>query len=439
MQLRSKARWWAAAAGATALAAASVLGTVAVQAAAPVTVTIWSWRSQDAGMWQQVQKQLRAQGDNITIQYRPVNSTSYDSVLQTAMDGGKGPDIFYGRAGTGTFDYAAAGMIAPMNGKVSFKSFVPSSLAAVAWNGKDWGVPLDEETMQVFYNKQIFAQYHLSPPQTWAQWMHICQVLQAHHVTPIYTEPIQTWMLALNLEQISSTTFGDAGAAKLVAKKLNFESKPYIQALTDLKSLTKYFEPNFMAVGSNGNEQEVAMGTGRGAMVMDGIYDIGTMIQYGMKMSNLGQFPMPMPNASAKPVLDWYPDGDLAMNAKISNPAVRAAAMDIMKFATTAKFGTDFTGVAGEISPIKGVTIPSKYPLSIQAYQWYQKEAVNPLVGIRSPMDSPPPVPVTSKKVSTDLGIFTAETDEVQPLLSGKATVQQVAAAIQKDTAWYFK
>src|SRR5579875_2508700 len=147
-------RWLKISVGMVGLAAASGLGTVVAQAgSAPVTVTIWSWRSQDAGMWKQVQAQMRKLGDNITIQYRPINATSYDSVLQTAMDGGKGPDIFYGRAGTGTFDYAAAHMIVPVNSFVSFKNFVPSSLAAVAWNGKDWGVPLDEETMQVFYNK----------------------------------------------------------------------------------------------------------------------------------------------------------------------------------------------------------------------------------------------------------------------------------------------
>ena len=66
-----------------------------VKRSAPVTLTIWSWRSQDAGMWTKVQAALRKQGVNVTIDYRAVNPTSYDSVLQTAMDGGRGPRPSY--------------------------------------------------------------------------------------------------------------------------------------------------------------------------------------------------------------------------------------------------------------------------------------------------------------------------------------------------------
>ncbi len=74
-------------------------GSATGTASAPTTVTVWSWRPQDAGMWQKVQRALNQKGGHIQIQFRAITPTSYDAVLQTAMDGGQGPDIFYGVSG----------------------------------------------------------------------------------------------------------------------------------------------------------------------------------------------------------------------------------------------------------------------------------------------------------------------------------------------------
>ena len=140
-----------------------------VHAASGVTVTVWSWRSQDAPLWQQVQKNLQAQGQNITINYTSKVATQYDAVLQTAMTGGKGPDVFYGRAGVGTVKYAVADLIAPLNGKVDFSKVNRATLPSTAYKGKYYGVPFATQTIAIFYNKTIFNQYHLSVPTTWEQ------------------------------------------------------------------------------------------------------------------------------------------------------------------------------------------------------------------------------------------------------------------------------
>jgi ABC-type glycerol-3-phosphate transport system substrate-binding protein len=38
----------------------------------------------------------------------------------------------------------------------------------------------------VFYNKQIFAQYHLSPPTTYSQFLSVLNTLKANHVQPLW-------------------------------------------------------------------------------------------------------------------------------------------------------------------------------------------------------------------------------------------------------------
>ncbi len=422
-----------------AIAAGALFGAATALASAPVTVTVWSWRSQDTPMWAKVQSALNTEGKNIKINYRSILPTSYNSVVQTAFDNGHGPDLFYGRAGEGTFDYAAAGFIRSVDTFANFKNLVPASLAAVYWKGKDWGVPLDEEVMAVFYNKRIFTKYQLTPPTTWSQFMQINKSLKSHGVTPIYVMPIQSWMVALEIETVEATALGNENAQDIVNRKTTFDSPSYIHVLSLFKSLTPYFEPNFMAVGSNESAQQIGFATRQAAMTIDGGFNIPAMVKYGLQRSDIGVFLIPPDQQGLRAQAEWYPDADLAMNAHISNAAVERAAKTIIQYTTTKAFGQNFADIAGEISPIKGVVIPSKYPLARQLYTWFQQVPINPLVGIRSPMDTPPPSPVNQKSVNTDVGIFSAEINVAQPLLSGKLTPEQAAAKIQKAVSWYFK
>ena len=118
-----------------------------------------------------------------------------------------------------------------------------------------------------------------------------------------------------------------------------------------------------------------------------------------------------------------------------------AAALKVVQFTATPTFGQLFSDIAGEISPIQGVEVPSKYPLSVQAYKQFQTDRIDPVFGIRSPMDTPPATPITSKsKVSgaTD-GIFTAVQAIADPLITDKLTPAKAAKKIQQDVSWYFK
>lgn len=405
------------------------------------TVTVWSWRSQDADLWKQVQKDLNAKGDKVTIQFRAVNATSYDSVLQTAMDGGKGPDIFYGRAGEGTLQYAAANMLQPVDSIADLSTINKGALQSVNYQGKNYGVPFAIQTMEVFYNKDIFAKYNLSVPTTWADFMNINKVLKSKGVTPLSTMGIQGWMQALNFDEVAATTIGNNFSQQLVDKKAKYSDAPFVSALAKYQSLAPYFEANFQAVGSAGNEQETQFALGKSAMVMDGIFDVPTIQKFNPKL-NMGAFLIPPDNSSSTAKIDWYVDGDIAMNDKISNSNEKAAAEKVIAYTATKAFGQEFSNIAGEISPVAGVQLPSKYPLSIQAYKWYQTVPISPLFGIRSAMDTPPPTPITQKAknaANTDTGIFSAEQKVLLPLLTNKMTPQQAGDEIQKEVAWYFK
>lgn len=403
------------------------------------TVTVWSWRSQDAPMWTKVQDDLNKQGVKVHIDFRGINATSYDSVLQTAMNGGKGPDIFYSRAGEGTETYAAANLIKPLNGIADTSKIDPSAVATAQYKGKTYGVPFAIQTMSVFYNKDVLSQHHITVPTTWSGFLNDLKTLKSANVTPMYVMGVQPWMLSLQIDAVGASTMTDSFTKALTEKKAKYSDAPFAKTLAAFQQLSPYLEDNWQGTGSADNEQETALALGKCGFVIDGIFDTPEMKKVNPNVQ-LGQFLVPSPTGIA-PKIDWYVDGEIAMNAKIGNSDEEKAAEKIMAFTATPTFGTAFSDIAGEISPIKGVKVPAKYPLSVQAEKWYLQSPISPIFGIRSPMDTPPPNPASlknSKSPTSTAGIFTAEQNIAVPLLSGKLTPSAAAQKVQQAEAWYF-
>lgn len=402
------------------------------------TVTVWSWRAQDKALWNTVQTDLAAQGTKVNIDFRSISPTSYDAIVQTAMNGGKGPDIFYDRAGEGTQTYAAAGMIKSLDG-VDTSTIAPAALATAQYQGKTYGVPFAIQTMSVFYNKQVLSSNGISVPTTWSAFVGDMQKLKSKGVTPMYVMGTQPWMLGLQIDAIGASTMTNEFTQQLVDKKADYTGAPYVQTLAAFQQLAPYLEPNWQATGSADNEQETALALGKCAFVIDGIFDTPEITTVNPNVQ-LGQFLVP-PAAGGQAKLDWYADGDISLNARIGDSAEAAAAEKVVAFTATPAFGNAFSAVAGEISPIKGSKVPAKYPLAVQDEQWYQTQAIQPIFGIRSPMDTPPPdvaaLKANKSPGATD-GVWTDEQNLAVQLLQGKLTPAQMAAKVQSELGWYY-
>lgn len=63
---------------------------------------------------------------------------------------------------------------------------VPASLQKLSvHDGKQYYIPIGFGWGAVYYNKQIFAQYNLQPPQNWQEFLTICDTLLSHGEVPL--------------------------------------------------------------------------------------------------------------------------------------------------------------------------------------------------------------------------------------------------------------
>jgi len=386
----------------------------------PANVTIWSWRPQDEDLWKAVEKKLQDQGENITIEFRGIKSTEYDSVLQTAMAGGQGPDIFTTRGGSGTGKYADAGQILALDDIVDLSGFDAGTLDQVSHNGKIYAVPFAVQTEEFFYNKEIFDQYGFEEPKTWDDLIKILDTLKADGKTGIAIGGKSGYAINLMVDTIGATQLGEQWAQDVIAGKTNFTDEKFVQVLERVDKLSEYAQKDFMA--SAMGDARVIFATGDAAMIIDGIWAVETYYLDTNPNIKLGAFLAP-PVGNEKPLMYSYVDGGYAVNA---NSKVRDAALKVLAFTATSEFAQMYADANAEIPGNQHVTFPESKPMLQWAVKNWKENGLQTNFRIRSPFDAGSP------DISTSLSA------NLQGMFSDQITPKQAAEALQKDLAsWY--
>lgn len=147
-------------------------------AAAPVTVTLWSW-TPVAPTMKQIVADIEKKYPNIRIQTNIEPTPDYRTALKAAAASGSLPDIVGLAAGSLTQEYRAD--LQPLDAVANklwgsgWQSNFPQAALNQARLGNPAGdshyymLPQEVEVLNLWYNKKIFSQLHLKPPTSFAQ------------------------------------------------------------------------------------------------------------------------------------------------------------------------------------------------------------------------------------------------------------------------------
>jgi raffinose/stachyose/melibiose transport system substrate-binding protein len=213
------------------LIATMAVATLAVTACSPsdenegggdgdkVTLTLWSWRPEDASAYAKIFDKFEASHPNITVEFKPFKNTEYNNILATGLSGESGPDVAQLRAYGLLQPLVEAGRLVPLDGKVpGLESFDPAILqdAKGRKDGKIYGVPFAYQTLQVFYNKKIFADNGIQPPTTWDQMIAAANKLKQADVIPFAATagPDGTWTLPVLHEIFGNSRYGVSSSSR---------------------------------------------------------------------------------------------------------------------------------------------------------------------------------------------------------------------------------
>ncbi len=136
-----------------------------------VTLEFWSfYQGSEADFVDSWVQDYNAAHKDVQIHHTVVSQTDYTTTLiPTALANGSAPDILYVEPSTFT-KYAESGALADLDPYYTDKlkaDILPAVLDSATYDGKILALPMELETLGLFYDKDLLSSEGITPPTTW--------------------------------------------------------------------------------------------------------------------------------------------------------------------------------------------------------------------------------------------------------------------------------
>jgi len=318
-------------------------------------ITFWTWRQEDRAGYTELFRDFTRANPDITVKFEAFPAENYNTILSTALAGGKGGDVLQSRAYGGLEQVAKAGYLLKLDAQnvPELANLPPEALAAESLraDGQVYAMPFASQTLGILINKEIFSRFGVKEPTTWAEFLAACKTLKQKGITPIANGAATAWMDEVFTGVFTNPFLGPEFVADILAGKATFADKRYTDALAHLLELRDFMPQGFTGVDYATGQQLFV--TGRAAMFVGGSFEISNFRKQNPKL-DMGFIAPPAPAAGAPRYVAKFFDGGYGVNAKSPN---QADALKLVRYMATKPYGDRFAALLGNISPIKGVEI----------------------------------------------------------------------------------
>ena len=271
---------------------------------------------------------------NVKIKSEFLNSENYNSTLDARIAVQDCPDIIGVHPGYAqALPLARAGYLADLSGQPCLENVRESEAETASLAGGIYAAPIDLTYICTFYNEDIFAQYDLSVPATWQEFLDVCQRLKNEGITPISLCYKDTWIQSLIPYALSATTIyrENPDFDREMAEGLrHFNGPEWEETMQMLKTLidSGYVTENYLQ--TTYDQQLRAFANGRAAMMVMGSWGV-SMIRSMNAACNFGLFILPASNDGD----NWIPSSVGGMLAVSEQSEHKETAIDFLNFFLT--------------------------------------------------------------------------------------------------------
>ena len=283
-----------------------------------ITLMMGSWRADDVAQINNLLAEYRKTKPNVDIQFRPTNPPDYNATLRLQLEGGTGPDLMYARSYATGQELFSAGYFGDCSGIPGVKQNFTASNSA-PWqmpNGSNFAVPFAAVSHAVYYNKTIFQKEGLSIPQSWEDFLALCETLVSRGYTPLANGVADEWDIleVYFLGMLPNFIGGAAERVKYESGEKTLNDDAFTAAFQAMADSAKYLPRGYESVTYN--DSQALFNTQQAVMFMDGSWTAGV---YAGAPFEWGVFAMPAPRGS-KTAITFHPDMAITWNAKTRYP-----------------------------------------------------------------------------------------------------------------------
>ncbi|ASU85147.1 hypothetical protein CDO52_22245 [Nocardiopsis gilva YIM 90087] len=387
------------------------------------TLTVWSWRPEDAAGYERIFDAYEKRHPGVKVEFTGHKNTEYPAILQTGLtQRSGGPDVVQLKPYGPIQAFIQAGQLAPLDEEVDLSSWPEETVDAARGreDGGIYGVPFALQTLGVLYNREIFAEHGLEPPETWDDMIDAAKKLKKADIIPFATSGQEPWVLALLRETMGATRVGgDAFSQKVLDGTTDFTDPDYVASLRAVADLKPYLPSDVTAVGYT--DAQTLFTSGRAAMYPGGGFELAPFRQANPDL-DIGYFDAPVVPGSPvdAPLTPGFADGSYGVNASSQN---KDAAVELVAWMATEEFGRAFAEELHQIPAVPGVE-PTD-PLLAAMLRGYQDHGTPYMMGVHFGYGDP---------LGRD-----AEGMALASLLLGELTAKEAGKQVQKDVAAWFE
>jgi len=134
----------------------------------------------------------------IEIVYESAPTDQYRNVIKIKLASGDAPDVFGVFPGTEVVEYSDAGHLAALGGQ-SFMNRVMegSTVVTRGSDGEVYALPIDQNVVGVVYNREIFQTVGVDVPETWDDFLDVCQAIKDAGYYPLALGNADLWVTQL--------------------------------------------------------------------------------------------------------------------------------------------------------------------------------------------------------------------------------------------------
>lgn len=275
----------------------------AAPAGGETAVDFWHIQTSNPEINQDAADRFMADNPDVAVEVVPLQNDPYKTKIKVAMGAGNPPCIFPTWGGGPLYEYVQAGQVVDltdfMNQDGYIDRFVPASLSNVTFDGKIWGVPVENSAIAViWYNKDIFNEYGLEPPETWHELLTIVDTLNENGVAPFSMANKTKWPSSMFYMYLVDRLGGpEVFASAATRSGGSFEDPVFVEAGQMVQDLVERggFVEGFNGLDYDTGQSRQLLYAGKAAMELMGNWQIPTMYAENQEFleNSLGFFPFP--------------------------------------------------------------------------------------------------------------------------------------------------
>ncbi len=343
-----------------------------------------------AGGIEELVSEFNRDNPGVRLSHSPLDHEAFKTSIRVMLSGGNPPDLFSYWAGAQVQFLVDADRLEPIDDVYREFGlddlFSDAVLQGTEYNGRKYFLPLTQHFVAFFYNKAAFAQAGVTPPETWDEFLAVCEALKDAGITPIALGSRERWPAQFWLDYPLLRTAGPQYRAELMAGTASYTDPEVARAFEMWKLLVDrgYFVQNANAY--DWAEAATMVGTGQAAMTLMGTWFMQLDDQIGWEAGeDYDFFPFPVVDPAVANVAVGPIDGVVLARDARSKDIARKVLAELAAVGPQ----TTFNRGSGALAPNRHVSSDIYNVLQLKV-QEYLKEVPN--WAFNYDLATPPPV-----------------------------------------------